>query len=137
MEAYEPKWVNSILNTIRVNSLRLGGLHVSFIIIKLWFLIFNFFQFKTNIKTEPENLSERSSFLPNSDNPTQPPLKKVKLEENFDVKDQDCISNVSIYLFIFNINTVYWGLKAPSIALWVNIPTKKSQTGNILGTRLY
>ena len=28
MEASEPKWVNSLLNIIRVNSLRLGGLHI-------------------------------------------------------------------------------------------------------------
>ena len=27
MEASEPKWVNPVLNTIRVNWLRLGGLH--------------------------------------------------------------------------------------------------------------
>ena len=28
MEASEPNWVNSILNIIGVNSLKLGGLHV-------------------------------------------------------------------------------------------------------------
>ena len=28
MEASEPKWVNPVLNIIRVNSLRLGGLHI-------------------------------------------------------------------------------------------------------------
>ena len=31
MEASEPKCVNSILNIIDVNSLRLGGLHIQFI----------------------------------------------------------------------------------------------------------
>ena len=30
MKAFEPKWVNPVLNTIRVNSLRLGGLHFIF-----------------------------------------------------------------------------------------------------------
>ena len=28
MEAFKPKWVNSILNTIEVNSLRLGSLQI-------------------------------------------------------------------------------------------------------------
>ena len=28
MEAYEPKWVNPVLNIIGVNSLKLGGLHI-------------------------------------------------------------------------------------------------------------
>ena len=29
MEAFEPKWVNPVLNIIGVNSFRLGGLHIS------------------------------------------------------------------------------------------------------------
>ena len=28
MEASEPKWVNPVLNIIKVNSLSLGGLHI-------------------------------------------------------------------------------------------------------------
>ena len=30
MKSYKPKWVNSILYIIGVNSLRLGGLHLSY-----------------------------------------------------------------------------------------------------------
>ena len=32
MEASEPKWVNPVLNIIGVNSLRLGGLHITVLI---------------------------------------------------------------------------------------------------------
>ena len=35
MEASEPKWVNHILNIIRVNSFRLGGLHIKTIFLKI------------------------------------------------------------------------------------------------------
>ena len=33
MEASEPKWINSILNIIGVNSLKLGGHHLSIVVL--------------------------------------------------------------------------------------------------------
>ena len=49
-EVYEPKWVNSILDIIRVNLLRLGGVHMlSNIIFFVFFLFFfSFLKFKIN-----------------------------------------------------------------------------------------
>ena len=55
MEVSEPKCVNSILNTIRVNTLRLGSLHIVFENIsilssELIMMVFSYFLFAIRVK---------------------------------------------------------------------------------------
>ena len=61
MEAYEPRWVNSILNIIEVYSLRLGGLLIIYVQIKE--KLFNFFQVRYSFR-KPQ--SKRFKGLTNS-----------------------------------------------------------------------